>query len=93
MAQKPRVVITGLGAIAPNGLGKDAFWDGLQQGRSGIRRITHFDASQFPCQIAGEVADFQPTSYINHQEVKRMSRVSQFAVSAAKMASTMQVLR
>ena len=59
MAQKPRVVITGLGAIAPNGLGKDAFWDGLQQGRSGVRRITHFDASQFPCQIAGEVADFQ----------------------------------
>jgi 3-oxoacyl-[acyl-carrier-protein] synthase II len=86
MTQKPRVVITGLGAIAPNGLGKDAFWDGLRQGRSGIRRITHFDASQFPCQIAGEVADFQPTSYINHQEVKRMSRASQFAVVAAKMA-------
>jgi 3-oxoacyl-[acyl-carrier-protein] synthase II len=86
MAHKARVVVTGLGAIAPNGLGKDAFWDGLQQGRSGIRRITHFDASQFPCQIAGEVADFQPTSFIHHQEVKRMSRVSQFAVSAAKMA-------
>ncbi len=86
MAQKPRVVITGLGAIAPNGLGKDAFWDGLLQGRSGIRKITHFDASPFPSQIAGEVAEFHPTTYINRQEVKRMSRVSQFAVVAGKMA-------
>jgi 3-oxoacyl-[acyl-carrier-protein] synthase II len=86
MAQKPRVVITGLGAIAPNGIGKDAFWDGLLQGRSGIRRITHFDASPFPCQIAGEVDDFQPASYIHRQEVKRLSRVSQFSVAAAQMA-------
>src|SRR6266540_4157852 len=58
MASKRRVVITGLGAIAPNGVGKDRFWEGLIQGRSGIRRITRFDASNFPCQIAGEVADF-----------------------------------
>jgi 3-oxoacyl-[acyl-carrier-protein] synthase II len=86
MAQKPRVVITGLGVIAPNGIGKDAWWEGLLTGRSGIRRITQFDASPFPCQIAGEVIDFQPTGYINPREVKRMSRVSQFAVAAAKMA-------
>jgi 3-oxoacyl-[acyl-carrier-protein] synthase II len=86
MAQKARVVITGLGVIAPNGIGKDAWWEGLLTGRSGIRRITQFDASPFPCQIAGEVIDFQPTGYINPREVKRMSRVSQFAVAAAKMA-------
>ena len=86
MAQKPRVVITGLGAIAPNGIGKDAYWEGLLKGRSGIHRITQFDASQFPCQIAGEVLGFQPTSYINPRGAKRMSRVSQFAVAAAKMA-------
>jgi 3-oxoacyl-[acyl-carrier-protein] synthase II len=86
MAQKPRVVITGLGAIAPNGIGKDAFWDGLQEGRSGIRRIMHFDASQFPCQIAGEVDGFEPAVYIHRQEVKRLSRVSQFSIAAAKMA-------
>jgi 3-oxoacyl-[acyl-carrier-protein] synthase II len=94
MARKQRVVITGLGAIAPNGVGKDRFWEGLIQGRSGIRRITRFDASNFPCQIAGEVADFQPTAYIDPHEAKRMSRVSQFAVAAAKMAlddSCMQV--
>jgi 3-oxoacyl-[acyl-carrier-protein] synthase II len=94
MAQKARVVITGLGVIAPNGIGKDAWWEGLLTGRSGIRRITQFDASPFPCQIAGEVIDFQPTGYINAREVKRMSRVSQFAVAAAKMAlrdSTVEV--
>jgi 3-oxoacyl-[acyl-carrier-protein] synthase II len=86
MAQKQRVVITGLGAIAPNGIGTEAYWEGLLKGRSGIRRITHFDASQFPCQIAGEVADFQPSRYIEPQEAKRLARVSQFAVAAAKMA-------
>jgi 3-oxoacyl-[acyl-carrier-protein] synthase II len=86
MAGKQRVVITGLGAIAPNGVGKEAFWKSLLEGRSGIRRITRFDASKFPCQIAGEIVDFQPTTYINLHEVKRLSRVSQLALAAAKMA-------
>jgi 3-oxoacyl-[acyl-carrier-protein] synthase II len=86
MPRKRGVVITGLGAIAPNGIGKEAFWQGLIQGRSGIRRITHFDATKFPSQIAGEVADFEATSYIDRREAKRMSRVSQFGVAAAKMA-------
>jgi len=86
MVQQRRVVITGIGAVAPNGIGKEAFWDGLLNGRSGIRRITHFDASEFPCQIAGEVVNFEPTAYINPHEVKRLSRVSQFALAAAKMA-------
>ncbi|HEX9871987.1 MAG TPA: beta-ketoacyl-[acyl-carrier-protein] synthase family protein [Candidatus Tectomicrobia bacterium] len=86
MAQHRRVVITGLGAVAPNGIGKDAYWEGLLKGRSGIRRITRFDASEFPCQIAGEVVNFEPTTYINPHEVKRLSRVSQFALAAVKMA-------
>jgi 3-oxoacyl-[acyl-carrier-protein] synthase II len=81
-----RIVITGLGAIAPNGVGKDTFWEGLIKGRSGINRITRFDARAYPCQIAGEVNDFQPTSYIDPSKAKRMSRVSQLAVTAAKMA-------
>ncbi|HXH11122.1 MAG TPA: beta-ketoacyl-ACP synthase II [Alphaproteobacteria bacterium] len=86
MSSQRRVVITGLGAIAPNGIGKDAFWDGLISGRSGINRITRFDASAFPCQIAGEVNDFQPTAFIEPVDAKRMSRVSQLAVAVAKMA-------
>jgi 3-oxoacyl-[acyl-carrier-protein] synthase II len=93
---QPRVVITGLGAISPNGIGKDAFWDGLIRGHSGISRITRFDATAFPCQIAGEVTNFQPTSYIDPSAAKRMSRVSQFAIAAAKMAledSGLRVMR
>jgi 3-oxoacyl-[acyl-carrier-protein] synthase II len=86
MAGKRRVVITWLGAIAPNGIGKEGFWRGLLEGRSGIRRITHFDPSEFLCQIAGEVADFEPTAYLDSHEARRLARVSQFAVIAAKMA-------
>lgn len=82
---KRRVVITGLGVIAPNGIGKDAFWSALKSGRSGIRRITRFDPCPFPTQFAGEV-DFDPSLYISHKQMKRMDRTSFLAVSAAKMA-------
>ena len=82
---KRRVVITGLGVLAPNGVGKRAFWDALKKGQSGIRRITRFDPSPFPTQFAGEV-DFDPSKYISHKQLKRMDRTSHLAVSAAKMA-------
>ncbi len=82
---KRRVVITGLGVIAPNGVGKLAFWDALKNGRSGIRRITRFDPSPFPTQFAGE-ADFDPAKFISFKQMKRMDRTSHLAVSAAKMA-------
>ena len=93
MADKPRVVITGVGAVAPNGIGKDAYWEGLLKGHSGIRRINRFDASKFPCQIAGEIHDFQAAAYIDPHEVKRLSRVSQLALVAAKMAWMTQPCR
>ena len=86
VARQSRVVITGLGAVAPNGVGLEAFWYALTHGRSGIDRVTRFDASAYPCQIAGEVRDFQPTAYLDAQEVKRMPRVSQFASVAVRMA-------
>ena len=82
---KRRVVITGLGVVAPNGVGKRAFWDALKEGRSGIRRITRFDPGPFPTQFAGE-ADFDPARFISHKQLKRMDRTSHLAVSAAKMA-------
>lgn len=82
---KHRVVITGLGVIAPNGVGKRAFWDALKQGRSGVRRITRFDPSPFPTQFAGEV-DFDPKVFIAHKQLRRMDRTSHLAVSSAKMA-------
>jgi len=82
---KRRVVITGLGVLAPNGIGKRAFWDALKKGSSGIRRITRFDPSPFPTQFAGEV-DFEPAVFISKKQMRRMDRTSHLAVSAAKMA-------
>jgi beta-ketoacyl-acyl-carrier-protein synthase II len=86
MMEKRRVVITGMGVIAPNGIGVDAFWDSLVHGRSGIRRITHFDASSYPSQVAGEVKDFDPTEYMPPKSARRMDRFSQFAVACTRMA-------
>ena len=71
--EKRRVVITGMGVIAPNGTGIDNFWDSLVHGRSGVRRITHFDASTYPCQIAAEVPDFDPTDYMAPKTAKRLA--------------------
>lgn len=83
---KNRVVITGIGAITPIGIGKDDFWQALLAGKSGIGRITRFDAAEYSAQIAGEVKDFDPSAYIDKKEAKRMDRYAQFAVAATKMA-------
>src|SRR4030042_355690 len=83
---RPRVVITGTGAITPLGLTVAELWDGLLAGRSGIGRITQFDASQLPCQIAGEVKGFDPAQYINIKEARRMARCSQFVLATAQEA-------
>lgn len=82
----PRVVITGMGVISPIGTGVDAFWESLKAGKSGIGKITSFDASAFTTQIAGEVRDFQPDEYMDKKLVKRSDRVIQFAVGAASIA-------
>lgn len=84
--EKRRVVITGMGVVAPNGIGVENFWDSLVHGRSGVRRITHFDASSYPCQIAAEVPDFDPTDYMDPKTAKRLSKFAQFALAAAQMA-------
>jgi 3-oxoacyl-[acyl-carrier-protein] synthase II len=83
---KRRVVITGMGVVAPNGTGIDAFWDSLVHGRSGVRKITHFDASSYPCQVAAEVPDFNPTDYMDYKTAKRLARFAQFALASSKMA-------
>ena len=81
-----RVVITGLGVIACNGIGKDAFWKALKEGKSGIKRITEFDASSYPSQVAGEVHGFDPLDYMSPKSAKRMDKFAQFGVAASKMA-------
>jgi 3-oxoacyl-[acyl-carrier-protein] synthase II len=84
--EKRRVVITGMGVVAPNGTGVENFWDSLVHGRSAVRRITHFDASSYPCQVAAEVPDFEPTDYMDPKTAKRLARFAQFALAASKMA-------
>jgi len=81
-----RVVITGMGVVAPNGIGIDKFWDSLVHGRSGVRRITHFDASTYPCQVAAEVPDFDPTDYIDIKTIKRLDKFVHYSLVASSLA-------
>ncbi|MDD5006036.1 MAG: beta-ketoacyl-ACP synthase II [Candidatus Omnitrophica bacterium] len=84
--EKRRVVITGLGIISPLGNNIATMWDALLKGKSGVSKITAFDASKFDSQIAGEVKDFDPLKYFTLKESKRMERFVQFGVAATKQA-------
>lgn len=87
MRSRNRVVVTGMGVVAPNGIGLDPFWDSLLGGRSAIGPITAFDASSFPCRIAGEVRNFRPGLYLDPRvKTRRMNRFTQFTLVAAEMA-------
>ncbi len=87
MTKRNRVVVTGMGVLAPNGIGLEAFWESLLAGRSGIGPITLFDASNFKSRIAGEVKNFDPTDYIEPElKPKRMARHTQLAYAATMMA-------
>jgi len=87
MIKRNRVVVTGMGVLAPNGIGLEAFWESLLAGRSGIGPITLFDASALKSQIAGEVKNFDPAQYIEPElKPRRMARHTQFAYAAAMMA-------
>jgi 3-oxoacyl-[acyl-carrier-protein] synthase II len=80
-----RIVITGLGALSPNGIGRENYFSAIASGRSGIRTITQFDASELPCRIAGEV-DFQPEQWVDAKNIRHVSRVVPMAVAAADEA-------
>jgi 3-oxoacyl-[acyl-carrier-protein] synthase II len=88
MRSPRRVVISGIGVVAPNGIGKDEFWRSLIAGKSGIRRITRFDASKFRCQAAGEIHGFRPADFAHTRlrSLSSMSRFSEMAVAAARLA-------
>ncbi|HWC19785.1 MAG TPA: beta-ketoacyl synthase N-terminal-like domain-containing protein, partial [Terriglobales bacterium] len=81
-----RAVITGMGVISPNGIGKEAFCKAILAGKSGVRRITRFDASNLPVQIAGEVSDFDELSWIDRHERKHVSRAVPMAIAASAEA-------
>ena len=83
---KRRVVVTGIGLVTPLGIGVEKTWQSLCEGKSGVGRITRFDPSELPSQIAAEVKDFDPADFIEKKEIKKMDRFIQFGIAAAKMA-------
>lgn len=84
--QRRRVVVTGMGVISPVGNDVDAFWKSIAEGRSGIGHITRFDASAMRTRIAGEVKGYDPEHYFDRKDVRRLDRVSQFFMIAAREA-------
>lgn len=86
MNHRRRVVITGLGVVAPNGIGKDAFWRNLVAGKSAVDYISAFDPSPFPSKVAAEVRDFHPADFMKARDAKMMGRFTQLAVAAARLA-------
>jgi len=81
-----RVVVTGVGLVSSVGIGTQATWDALVAGTSGIRPITHFDATEFSARIAGEVRGFDPLAFIEKKDVKKMDVFIQFAIAASQFA-------
>lgn len=81
-----RVVITGLGAVTPVGIGKEELWDSVKNGRSGVSYITRFDTSEFPTKIGAEVKDFNAEDYVDKKTAKRMGRFTQYAIAGTRMA-------
>jgi 3-oxoacyl-[acyl-carrier-protein] synthase II len=80
-----RIVITGIGALSPNGIGRETYFSALAEGRSGVRAITQFDPGSLPCRIAGEV-DFDPTAWVDAKNIRHVSRVVPMAIAAADEA-------
>jgi 3-oxoacyl-(acyl-carrier-protein) synthase len=81
-----RVVVTGIGMVSALGIGTDASWKGLLAGKSGVTRITRFDASAYAAQIAAEVQDFDPLQFVDKKDVKTMDVFIQYAVAASQFA-------
>jgi 3-oxoacyl-[acyl-carrier-protein] synthase II len=79
-------VVTGLGAVSPLGIGVPALWEGLRAGRSGVRRVQHFDTENLAVKIAAEVPDFDPKAFMDPKSVRRMDRFAHFGIAATREA-------
>jgi 3-oxoacyl-[acyl-carrier-protein] synthase II len=84
---RKRAVITGIGVVAPNGIGREAYWQGLAEGRNAVDFITFFDSATFPAKVAGEIPNFDPKCFVNDpHDIKRMGRSAHLAVAGGKLA-------
>ncbi len=86
MKRKKRVVITGIGVIAPNGIGRDIFWESLLEGRSGIKPVTLFDTAGFKVKTAGECSDFKAEEFLGSKGLRNLDRSTKLVLAAAKLA-------
>src|SRR3954467_12143295 len=86
MTNRRRVGGTGIGLVSSLGIGIEANWDAIKDGRSGVDTITKFDASQFATRIAGEVKGFDPLAFIEKKDVKKMDIFIQYAIAASQFA-------
>src|SRR5437667_4685649 len=84
--QLRRVVITGMGCVTPIGIGREAFWSGLQRGESGVRRIETFDVANSPVKIAAEVPNFDWQAQLNVKDRKHVPRTVPLALAATREA-------
>ncbi len=81
-----RVVITGVGMLTALGLDTEKTWEAIKEGKTGVKNIESFDASEFTCQVAGEIKDFDPENYFEKKEIKKLARYTQLAIVASNMA-------
>ena len=86
MSARPRVVVTGIGAVTPIGCGAEGLWAGVLRGESAVKPITEFDVGMFRTQIAATVRDFRPEEVLTSKQARRLERFSQFAVVSARQA-------
>jgi 3-oxoacyl-[acyl-carrier-protein] synthase II len=93
MRETPRIVVTGMGAVTPLGLGVPALWQGVKEGRSGVGPITRFETDGFDTTFAAEVKDFDPLSVLDRKEARRTDRVIQYALAASDEALRTSELR
>ena len=82
----PRIVITGMGVVSPNGIGKEAFCRAILAGKSGVKRISRFDPSCLPVHIAGEIPEFDELAWVDARERKHVSRVVPLSIAATSEA-------
>ncbi|GAB3497670.1 ketosynthase chain-length factor [Amycolatopsis cihanbeyliensis] len=86
MSGRPRVVVTGLGAVAPNGIGIDRYWKAVLEGRVGLNRLTGYDSSVYPARVAGQVLDFDAEQHVPGRLLPQTDRVTRLALPAAEEA-------